>query len=141
MRKELPTERRNEGENKKKISRKTVVRFFVLVAVVVLTNLIYRLLLETPIGLYAFFVFLATETVLIFTYVIYNRGFSRRGITTDMLPDTMSEEEKDAWIANGEQRMKRSKWMLIPIFSLLITFLLEAMELIALPTLKDLFFS
>ena len=41
-------------------------------------------------------------------FVVYNRGFSRRGVTLDMLPDTMTPEEKTEFIANGENRLKKS---------------------------------
>lgn len=62
-------------------------------------------------------------------YVVYNRGFSRRGVTPDMLPDTMTPEEKYEFIADGERRMKKSKWMLTVIIPLIFTFAYELITL------------
>ena len=132
--------RRTDGEGEKKqVSKGAVARFLVLIVVCVLTVLIYRVLLETPAGFYVFVGYMAAATVLIFTYVIYNRGFSRRGLTEEMLPDTMSAEEKKEFIESGKRRMKRSSWMLIPIIALLLTFLLEILETTVLPTLTGWF--
>lgn len=62
-------------------------------------------------------------------FVVYNRGFSRRGITIDMLPDTMTPEEKTEFIADGERRLKKSKWMLTIILPFLFTFAYEIISL------------
>ena len=51
-------------------------------------------------------------------YVIYNRGFSGKNVTPDMLPDTMTLEEKQQFIEDCKQRLQKSKWVLtilIPI--------------------------
>lgn len=66
---------------------------------------------------------------LVLGYVIYNRGFSRRGITVDMLPDSMSYEEKQEFVADAERRAKKSKWMLTLILPFVLTFLFDAVEL------------
>ena len=58
-------------------------------------------------------------------YIIYNRGFSRRGVTPDMLDDSMTSAEKEEYIADGETRLQRSKWMLTVIFPLVMTFCLD----------------
>lgn len=62
-------------------------------------------------------------------FVVYNRGFSRRGVTPDMLPDTMTPEEKAGFIADGEMRLKKSKWMLTVILPFLFTFAYELINL------------
>ena len=139
MRKTEHTRRTDGEDEKKQVSKGAVARFLVLIVVCVLTVLIYRVLLETPAGFYVFVGYMAAATVLIFTYVIYNRGFSRRGLTEEMLPDTMSAEEKKEFIESGKRRMKRSSWMLIPIIALLLTFLLEILETTVLPTLTGWF--
>ena len=59
------------------------------------------------------------------TYVVYNRAFTRKGVTPEMLPSSMSEEEKTEFIADGERRLKRSKWMLTIIFPLILTFFID----------------
>jgi len=78
-------------------------------------------------------------TAFVFGYVIYNRGFSRKGITPDMLPDSMSEEEKTAFIEDGKQRLRRSRWMLIVILGFVVTFALDLAELFVLPMVKGWF--
>jgi len=102
-----------------------------------LSLILYRFLMTTAIAMYAFVGYLVVTSVLIFAYVIYNRGFSRRGVTRDMLPDHMSEEEKDAFIRSGEERWKKSSWMMIPILACCVTLLWEAMELVVIPTFKE----
>ena len=75
----------------------------------------------------------------ILTYVIYNRGFSRRGLTPEMLPDTMTEEEKTEFIEDGVRRLKKSRPLLIVIFAFAFTFVYDVIELIAVPFFKELF--
>ena len=64
-----------------------------------------------------------------FAYVIYNRGFSRMKLTPDMLPASMSAQEKSAYIADGAERLEKSKWMLTIIFPLLMTFILDILNM------------
>ena len=45
-------------------------------------------------------------------YVVYNRAFSRKGITVEMLPDTWSHEKKLEYVEDAKRRLERSKWML-----------------------------
>lgn len=68
-------------------------------------------------------------------YVIYNRGFSRKGVTPEMLPDTMSYEEKLAFIEDGKQRMKKSRWMLTLILPIIVSLCIDMIYLILLPML------
>lgn len=62
-------------------------------------------------------------------YIAYNRAFTRKGITMDMLPDTWTEEKKRYYVEDGERRMKRSRWMLSVIIPFLVTFIAEALLL------------
>lgn len=62
-------------------------------------------------------------------YVIYNRGFSRMNVTPEMLPNSMSAEEKEAFINDGKARIEKSKWMLTIIFPLLMTFILDTLNI------------
>lgn len=66
---------------------------------------------------------------LILAYVIYNRGFSGRGVTPEMLPDTMTEKEKDDYIADNAAREKRSKWMLTYIIPMLLAVLIDLFDM------------
>lgn len=74
-------------------------------------------------------IYLAATAGLAIAFTVYNRGFSRRGITADMLPDTMSAEEKCEFIADGERRMKKSKWMLTLLIPFIVTFTYDLLEL------------
>ena len=73
-----------------------------------------------------------------FAYVIYNRGFSRMKLTPDMLPASMSAEEKAAFIADGRERIEKSKWMLTVIFPLLMTFILDILNMYILEPMLEL---
>ena len=79
-----------------------------------------------PIVMFSYMIVL---TVLIFVYIIYNRGFSRKGVTEDMLPIEWTHEQKQEFIESGERRLQRSKWMLVFIISILFTFIVEAFVL------------
>jgi hypothetical protein len=78
---------------------------------------------------FVFWVYVVITTVLALTYIIYNRGLSRRGVTVEMLPDTMSAAEKEEFIADAERRMKNSKWILALLIPFIFTFLFDAVEL------------
>ena len=62
-------------------------------------------------------------------YLIYNRFLYRKGLTAEDLPDTMSAEEKEAFIADGKARLQKSKWVMLIILPLVITFLVDAIDL------------
>ena len=134
---------RNSGFDRertpKKVSKRAICRLILLVVSATLSVALYRALIETAVGMYVFWAYLLITSGLIFGYVIYNRGFSRRGVTRDMLPDSMSEEEKDEFLRSGEERWARSAWMLIPIFAGSLAILLEAIELIVIPTMRSIF--
>ena len=83
------------------------------------------------------FTYMAALAILALVYIIYNRGFSRKGVTVDMLPDEWSEEKKLEFVENGKVRLERSKWLLVFIISFLFTFIAEALLLFVLPTFKS----
>ena len=85
------------------------------------------------------FGYMAALTVLVLVYIIYNRGFSRKGVTVDMLPDEWSEEQRLEFVESGKIRLERSKWLLVFIISLLFTFIVEAILLFVLPMVEGLF--
>ncbi len=89
----------------------------------------YRLMLnfyyfEIVMGIY-----LALTAGIVFAYFIYNRGMTRRNLTPDMLPDDWTEEQKAAYIGDGADRLRKSRWMLTIIFPLVLTFLFDCIEL------------
>ena len=119
--------------------RATALRLAVLIVVTMTVFAVYRFFLgrmyfELTLGIY-----MAIATALILIYVIYNRGMSRRRLTADMLPAHWSEDKKREFLADGERRLRRSRWLLIPIFAFLFTFAFDMLELFVLPAFLGLF--
>ncbi len=83
--------------------------------------------------------YLVAGTALAFVYVIYNKGFSGKGVTPEMLPDTMPYEEKLAFIEDSKNRAHASRWMLTLLFPILLTLMLEMMVQFLFPMLRGLF--
>lgn len=125
----------NQGKNKKP-DKGSIIMLLSLVAVTVIIYCVYRLCTEVLLYTPIFFIYIGVECVLVAVYLFYNRGFSLRGVTKEMLPETMSEEEKDALLKDAELRLKRSKWMIIPIVAFMFTFAIDAIELFLLPNME-----
>ena len=89
-----------------------------------------------PLVMWGYMIALAA---LALTYVIYNRGMSRRGVTEQMLPDEWDEDKKREFIQGGKDRLKRSSWILMLIIAFVVTFAVEAMMLFFIPLIKSLF--
>ena len=66
-------------------------------------------------------------------YIIYNRALVPSHISREQLPDDWDEAKKDAFFADAERRLERSKWMLTLIFPLCITFAYEVIEVMLFP--------
>lgn len=134
---------RAEKEQKKDERNRTLkanaLRLLCLVAVTVFVFVLYRFLIAKYPSVYILIAYTAIATAATLAYVIYNRGFSRRGITVDMLPDTMSKEEKEEFVEDGKRRIRRSRPLFIVIFAFAFTFLLDILELFAFPFFKGLF--
>ncbi len=62
-------------------------------------------------------------------YIAYNYAFTRKNVTPDMLPETMSAEEKQAFIDKGAEHFSKSRWMIFIIFPLIITFMADVLYL------------
>ena len=62
-------------------------------------------------------------------YLIYNRFLYRKGLSPEQLPDDWSEERKAAFLADSERRLKKSRWMMLIIFPLIVTFLYDIIDL------------
>ncbi len=93
-------------------------------------------------GLFSFVVFCIYAflcAALVLAYVIYNRGFSRKNLTPDQLPNSMSIAEKEEYIEDGKRRMSMSRWLLVIIFPLMFSLLVDAIMLFTLPALSSLF--
>ena len=78
-------------------------------------------------------IYCAIGIVLGLGFFIYNRGFSWKGITPEMLPDTMSYVEKCAFIEDGKERLRKSRWMLTVIFPIILAIAIDMMILFLFP--------
>ena len=79
------------------------------------------------------------DTVKSAAYFIYNRGFVGRNTTPDMLPDTMSLAEKEAFLADCRARNEKSKWVLTILIPIILTFLAEMVYLFLIPQITGIF--
>lgn len=62
-------------------------------------------------------------------YIAYNRAFSRKDVTADMLPDDWTDEQKQNYINDGKIRAEKSRWMLSVIIPFLVTFIADTLYL------------
>ena len=128
-------------ESGKKPDSKAVGMLILLVVVTMTVFAVYRFLLDFYYFEAVLIVYMVLATAFLLTYVIYNRGMSRKGVTPDMLPDEWSEEEKAAFIEDGKRKLERSRWLLIPIFAFFFTFAVDLIELIVVPFFQSFLFS
>ena len=122
--------------DKKLIDKSELRRLLILVLNTLLFFTVYRVLIyygDMTESTFASFVTMVVYMVLllgfVLGYLIYNRFLYRKGITRDELPDDWSEEEKTAFIEDGERRLQKSKWLMLIIFPLIFTFLMDAIDL------------
>ena len=80
-------------------------------------------------------IYLGVGAVLLLYYVIYNQGFAGKNATLDMLPDTMTLEEKQAYLARCRERMEKSKWVLTVLIPILLVFAVDMIYLFIIPML------
>ena len=77
--------------------------------------------------------------VFLIVYIAYNRAFSRKGITVEMLPDTWTAEQKAEFVEDGQRRLENSQWMLSVIIPLIVPIMLDAIYLFTWPIIENLF--
>ena len=80
-------------------------------------------------------VYLAVGGGLALYYVIYNRGMTGKGVTPEMLPDTMTYAEKEAWIADRAERAKKSAWVLLLLIPIILTLVIDTAVIYLIPML------
>ena len=80
-------------------------------------------------------IYLGVGAALLLYYVIYNRGFSGKNVTLDMLPNTMSLEEKQQFIEDTKARMEKSKWVLTVLIPIMLVFAVDMIYLFVIPML------
>ncbi len=119
------------------VKKSKALRYLALLTLnTVLFFALYKILLlwaeRTDETFYSFVVLVLYTALLlgfVLGYLIYNRFLYRKNLTKEDLPDSMSDEEKDAFLADGRERLEKSKWMMTIIFPLVLTFLIDAVDL------------
>lgn len=76
--------------------------------------------------------------VFILVFIIYNRAFTRKNLTVDMLPAEWSKEKKESYIADGKNRLEKSKWMISVIIPIAAPIALDLLYNFTLPTIQNL---
>ncbi len=84
-------------------------------------------------------IYIIAGAVLALYYVIYNRGFVGRNATPDMLPNSMSPIEKQRFLEDSRERMKKSRWALTVIIPIIFTFLADMIYLFIFPYFEGIF--
>ncbi len=128
-----------EQTEKKGVSKTALLLLFALVGATVASLTVYRFLMKGPYFRVTLIAYMIIGGVATMGYVLYNRGFSRRGVTADMLPADWSDEKKNDYIEDGARRMKRSRWVLIVAFAIFATLAFDIIELYMLPVIKGMF--
>ena len=93
---------------------------------------IYFYLSSTSLWKIAVIAYVAIASILIIAYFIVNRAFTGSGVTYEMLPDTMTQKEKEEYLADVADRERRSRPMLMVIFPVIITLLVDLFRLFVL---------
>ena len=123
--------------SKNTINFKKSLKYLILTAVIsAVMFVVYRALLNRFYYESVLTVYMGITTALLIGYLIYNRGFSRRGVTEEMLPADWSEEKKREFIESAKARFDRSRWLLVLLASMLLVFVIDAIDIIILPMLK-----
>lgn len=140
MLKRIRNDRDGANETEKKSRRsENLLWLLSMIILSVAVLLLYRSFLTSPAFPWVLGVYMVMFTLFLLAYVIYNRGFSRRNLTVEMLPDEWSEEEKEAFLEDGRERMRKSKWMLLPIVAFGFTFAYDMIELFVIPYFRTMF--
>lgn len=93
---------------------------------------IYFFITSTPLWKVAVLAYIVIASVLIIAYFIINRAFTGSGVTYEMLPDTMTHKEKEEYLADVADRERRSRPMLMVIFPIIVTLLVDLFRLFVL---------
>ena len=99
----MPKDKKQLTPEEAAAKKATVLKLILLIAVTAVIFVIYRVLLTSSIFPYVLATYLVVFTALIVFYLIYNRGFAGKDATPDMLPSTMTYEEKLDFIEKSKQ--------------------------------------
>lgn len=122
--------------NTKNLKEKKKLMAYLLANSAILITL-YFFLSETLQFLYIAPIYLAVGAGLGIYYVIYNRGFVAKNATPDMLPDTMTLAEKQAFLQDAKERLRRSRWVLTILIPIVLAFLADVVYLYLFPQIKE----
>ena len=62
-------------------------------------------------------------------YISCNKGLVGTKVTPDLLPESWSKEEKDAFMADYRERKEKSKKLLVILLPMIATFFFEAIDI------------
>ncbi len=100
------------AESKSRGSRKILLPLLLLVNTIIV-SVIYFVLLRRVRPEPVLIVYMTVFAVSLVWYICYNRGFYAKDVTADRLPDTMTPEQKTAFIEDVKMRAKKSKWLIV----------------------------
>ena len=123
-------------ENKEKIDKKIVARFGATVGVSLLLLAIYYFSMNFHFFRFVMWGYMIALAVLVVVYIVYNKGMYFKGVTEEMLPDSMSPDEKRALIDGAKRRLDGSRWILVLIIGFIVTFAVEAILLFVIPWIE-----
>lgn len=67
--------------------------------------------------------------VLALGFAVLNRGFSRKKLTVDELPENWDAQRKQSFMRKEEKRRKLAKYLLIPLVGIMISFAYDVVYL------------
>ena len=129
----------NKEIKKTTLTKEKILRLAAFIVISTVVLLVYRMTMTQPYFMYVMIAYMILFAVCVLAYVIYNRGFSRRGLTLDMLPEDWSQEKKESFIRDGEIRLKKSRPLTILIFAFALTFTVDIIELFLVPMVERIF--
>ena len=116
--------------------KKTLIYVVPTIIISAVMFILYRRLLNVFYYERVLTIYMALTTALLIIYLMYNRGFSRRGVTRDMLPPEWSEERKQEFIDSAQKRFKNSRWLLVVVSALFLVFVIDAIDIIIIPMIN-----
>ena len=121
---------------RKPVERSTWITLILLFVNTLLFFLFYRVLIliadraQLPLlGFIAMGLYMALLIGFLLGYLIYNRFLYRKGLTADDLPVTMTPAEKEAFLEDGRERLRKSRWVMLILIPLLLTFFFDTIDL------------
>ena len=113
------------------------------IALIILANfIVFFVLYLVGVRLNAYVTFLVFTVlfgVTVIGYIIYNRGFTRKNVTLDMLPEEWPPEKKTEFIEDGKRRLEKSKWVLLVMLPMIGIYAYELIDIYVMPIVMQWF--